>query len=140
MDERNKQIKQGVVEGIEMIQSGAVVGDEVMQVFATTVARRVPDVRIGELRSMAIAMLEEIRCNYERANKTKEYSMKFADPDRPNETVREMVERQWPDDSATRMAERRTANSVGKKMYRMGLWVWMGLFHPFVTRRKVNFG
>ena len=66
--------------------------------------------------------------------------MKFADPDRPNETAREMVERRWPDDSATRMAERRTANSVGKKMYRMGLWVWMGLFHPFVTRRKVNFG
>ena len=105
MDERNEQIKQGVLEGVEVIQSGAAAaaeGHEVMQVLATSVARRVPDVRGEELRSMATAMLEEVQRNYERANKTKEYSVKFADPSRPNETVREMVERRWPGAFAAR--------------------------------------
>jgi hypothetical protein len=96
MDERNEQIKQAVVEATELIQSGATAGHEIMQVFATSVAQRVPDVRIEELHSMVIAMLGEIQRNCERANKMKEYSMKFADPNRPNETVREMVERRWP--------------------------------------------
>ena len=100
MDERREQIKQGVVNGVEVIQSGAAAGHEVMEVLATSVARRVPDVRVEELRSMATAMLEEVQRNYERANKTKEYSVKFADQNRPNETVREMVERGWSDDSA----------------------------------------
>jgi hypothetical protein len=85
MDERNDQIKQGVVEGVEVIQSGAAAGHEVMQVFASSVARRVPDVRIEELHSMVTAMLEEVQRNYERANKTNEYSMKFAEPNRSNE-------------------------------------------------------
>jgi hypothetical protein len=107
MDERNKQIQQGVVEGVEMIQSGAAAGDEVMQVFATSVARRVPDIRTEELRRMAIAMLEEIQRNYDRANKTEQYFMKFTDPNRPNESVREMVERGWPEDSAARKRGRR---------------------------------
>ena len=102
MDERREQIKQGVVAGVEVIQSGAAAGHEVMEVLATSVARRVPDVRVEELRSMATAMLEEVQRNYERANKTKEYSVKFADPDRPNETVRQMVDRGWADDSAAR--------------------------------------
>jgi hypothetical protein len=102
MDERREQIKQGVVDGVEVIQSGAAAGHEVMEVLTTSVARRVPDVRVEELRSMATAMLEEVQRNYERANKTKVYSVKFADPDRPNETVREMVDRGWADDSAAR--------------------------------------
>lgn len=73
-----------------------------MQVLTTSVARRVPDVRVEELRSMATAMLEEVQRNYERANKTREYSVKFADPNRPNETVREIVECRWTEDPAAR--------------------------------------
>ncbi len=113
MDERNDQIKQGVVEGVEVIQSGAAAGHEVMQVFASSVARRVPDVRIEELHSMVTAMLEEVQRNYERANKTNEYSMKFAEPNRSNEAVRKILERgravarRWPEDSAARMRTRR---------------------------------
>jgi hypothetical protein len=106
MDERNEQIKRGVVEGIEVIQSGAAAGHEVMQVLATSVTRRVPDVRVEELHSMATAMLEEVQRNYERANKPKEYSMRFADPTRPTETVREMIERELPEDSAARVRGR----------------------------------
>ena len=44
MDERNERIKQGVVEGVEVIQSGAAAGYEIMQVLVTSVVRRVPDV------------------------------------------------------------------------------------------------
>ena len=101
MDERNEQIKQGVVEGIEVIQAGAAAGHEVMQVLATSVTRRVPDVRVEELHSMVTA-----KRNYERANKPKEYSIRFADPTRPNETVREMIERELPEDSAARVRDR----------------------------------
>ena len=61
MDERREQIKQGVVNGVEVIQSGAAAGHEVMEVLATSVARRVPDARVEELRSMATAMLEEVQ-------------------------------------------------------------------------------
>jgi hypothetical protein len=93
MDERNEQIKQGVLEGVEAIKSDAAAGYEVMQVFATSVAQRVPDVTIEELHSMVIAVLEEIQRNCEHDNKSAEYFMKFGDPDRPSETVREMVER-----------------------------------------------
>jgi hypothetical protein len=113
MDERNEQIKQGVVEGVEVIQSGAAAGHEIMQVFATSVVRRVPDVRTEELQSMVIAMLGEIQRNYERANKTKEFSMKFAEPNRSNEAVRKVLERGravarlWPEDFAARMRTRR---------------------------------
>lgn len=93
MDERNEQIKQGVLEGVEAIKSDAAAGYEVMQVFATSVAQRVPDVTIEELHSVVIAVLEEIQRNCEHDNKSAEYFMKFGDPDRPSETVREMVER-----------------------------------------------
>jgi hypothetical protein len=93
MDERNEQIKQGVLEGVDAIKPDAAAGYEVMQVFATSVAQRVPDVTIEELHSMVIAVLEEIQRNCEHDNKSVEYFMKFGDPDRPSETVREMVER-----------------------------------------------
>ena len=46
--EGNEQIKQGVLEGVEAIKSDAAAGYEVMQVFATSVAQRVPDVTIEE--------------------------------------------------------------------------------------------
>ena len=100
MENRNGQIKQGIVEGVQVIQSGAVAGHGVMQVLANSVTRRVPDVRIEELRAMITVMLEEVQRNYERANKAKEYSARFADPTRPNETVQEMVERELPDSAA----------------------------------------
>ena len=51
--------------------------------------------------------------------------MRFADPTRPSETVREMVERRWPEDSAVRMRGRCTARGPSRARFPPNQFMWV---------------